>query len=308
MKPTSPWPARKASAVAEEQHNKLVSALIRLPFYLFALTMAIPYYWMVIGAFKDVPEVMQNPPSFVVLKPTLHNFYNPTYPPQNQLLGLFQQFTEVPLRFGTFFLNSVWITATVTVVSLAICSMAAYVLAKHHFPGRDAVFLVILASMMVPWQVGFIPNFLTMKTFGWINTFQALIIPALPKAFAVFFLRQNMMSVPDELIDAGRIDGASELRIWWKIALPLTGPALSAVAIFMILGEWNNFVWPLVVAQDSFHQTLPVALSRLNMVMGYPATRGVTMAAALLTSLPAVIVFLRFQRQFIESVALTGIK
>lgn len=187
-------------------------------------------------------------------------------------------------------------------------SAAAYVLAKLKIPGRNVIFLIILASMMVPWQVTIIPNFLTMRDFGWINSYEALIIPALAKAFAVFFLRQYMLSLPDELLDAARIDGAGEVRIWWSIILPLVRPALTAMAIFVVLGEWNNFLWPLIMVQDDAYATLPLILARMSNTLLSPATTGVVMVASLLTSLPTVIFFLIFQRQFVEGIALTGVK
>jgi multiple sugar transport system permease protein len=161
---------------------------------------------------------------------------------------------------------------------------------------------------MVPWQVGFIPNFITVFKLGWLNTYTAFIIPAIPNAFSVFFLRQYMQTLPDELLDAARIDGANEWRIWLQIILPQVGPALAALTIYSVLNEWNNFVWPLIVAQTPNMQTLPVALSTLNSVASGPRNMGVFMVASLLTSIPAVTIFLAFQRQFIQSIARSGIK
>ncbi|MEM8531736.1 MAG: carbohydrate ABC transporter permease [Chloroflexota bacterium] len=291
------------------KQSHLSSTLLSLPVYLLALTMLIPYYWMVSGAFKPVPELVRNPPTFIVESPTFNNFYDPVGNTQpGHVEGLFQRFTDAPLRFGTFFLNSVVISSAITILSLLIASATAFVLAKYRLPGGNVLFIIILASMMVPWQVMFIPNFLTIRDLGWINTYWALIIPALPKAFVVFFLRQYMLSIPDELIDAGRIDGANDIRIWWQLVLPLVGPALAAMAIFVVINEWNNFVWPLIVVQDTAHATLPLALARLNSTLTGPQTMGVIMAGAFLASLPTLIVFLMFQRQFIEGVALTGVK
>ena len=281
----------------------------RLPLYLLAVTMVLPYYWMLIGAFKSVPELKRNPPSFIVENPSFNNFFDPAgNKPPDHTLGLFQRLTDAPWGFGTFYFNSIMITVTVTVFSLLIASAAAYVLAKLQIPGRNVLFIIVIASMMVPWQVLFIPNFLTVKNLGWINTFQALIIPALPKAFAVFFLRQFMLSLPDEMLEAARIDGASEFRIWWQIVLPLVRPALTAITIFTVLGEWNNFVWPLVVIQDSEHATIPLALSRLNQSFFGSSTLGVLMAGSLLASIPTVIMFLTFQKQFVEGIALSSVK
>ena len=291
------------------KQSHLSSTLLSLPVYVLALTMLIPYYWMVSGAFKPVPELVQNPPTFIVESPTFNNFYDPVGNTQpGHVEGLFQRFTDAPLRFGTFFLNSVVISSAITILSLLIASATAFVLAKYRLPGGNILFIIILASMMVPWQVMFIPNFLTIRDLGWINTYWALIIPALPKAFVVFFLRQYMLSIPDELIDAGRIDGANDIRIWWQLVLPLVGPALAAMAIFVVINEWNNFVWPLIVVQDTAHATLPLALARLNSTLTGPQTMGVIMAGAFLASLPTLLVFLIFQRQFIEGVALTGVK
>ena len=282
------------------------------PFFILAFTMIVPYYWMFIGAFKPVPELVKNPPTFWVENPTFNNFFDPVADevptPDGHVKGLFQRFEKVPGRFARFFGNSVFISTSITVLSLLLGSLAAYVLAKHKFPGRNVIFLIILGSMMVPWQVTIIPNFLTMKTFGWLNSYSGYIVPALQKAFVVFFLRQYIMTIPDDLLDAARIDGAGELRIWWRIILPLIGPALTAMAIFVILSEWNNFLWPLIIVQDDTMATLPIALARLNSSMGGPLTRGVMMAASLLTSLPTLIIFLIFQKQFVQGIALTGIK
>lgn len=294
-----------------ERRRPWVSALIAVPFILFAISTFIPYYWMVTGAFKGVPELIRNPPTFFVESPTLNNFYDPLAGQPNHVDGLFQRFVDVPGRFGRIFLNSVALTVSITAVSILLASLTAYVLAKHRFPGRNFIFLLILGSMMVPWQVNIIPNFVNMRTLGWLDpdrTFLALFVPALPKAFAVFFLRQYMLSIPDDLMDAARVDGAGEWRIWWQMIMPLTLPAVTAVAILGLLGEWNNFVWPLLIIQEQSQLTLPVALARLNSQFTSPSVRGVLMAAALLISLPAVAMFLAFQRQFVESVARVGVK
>lgn len=287
----------------------LLGSLIKVPFLLLALTMIVPYYWMVIGAFKPVPELIRNPPTFFIEQPTLNNFYDPLgNTPPNHVAGLFQRLQDARWGFGSYFFNSVFITISVTVLALLIASATAYVLAKQRIPGRHLLFIIIISSMMVPWQVTLIPNFLTVRNLDWLNTYWALIIPALPKAFAVFFLRQYLLSMPNELLDAARIDGAGEVRIWWSIVLPLIRPALTAMAIFILLAEWNNFLWPLIVVQDGNHATLPLALARLNSNLLGPQTMGVMMVAALLASLPTVVFFLIFQRQFVEGITFSGTK
>jgi ABC-type glycerol-3-phosphate transport system permease component len=290
-----------------------LSGFRRLPLYipivLMAIVMLIPYYWMVTGAFKTVPELLRTPPTFLLENPTTNNFYDPLgNTPPDHTEGLFQRFTDMPGGFGRAYANSVFVSTTVTISVLLLASLTSYVLAKHQFPGRNFFFLLFIASMMVPWQVQLIPSYLLMRNLGWINTFAALIIPALPKAFVVFFLRQYMLSLPDELLDAARIDGANELRIWWQVVLPLCRPALIAMGIFMFLGEWNNFVWPLIIMQAAENRTLPLALSLLNSTISGAATMGVIMAAALLVSFPTLMLFIIFQKQFVQGIALTGLK
>jgi len=162
--------------------------------------------------------------------------------------------------------------------------------------------------MMIPWQVTLISGYLVVKQLGWLNTYTALIIPALPRAFALFFLRQYMLSLPDDLLDAARVDGASEFRIWGQIVLPLIGPALVAMGIFIFLAEWNNLVWPLVILQSDELRTLPLVLSTMVNAFSGAAQVGLQMAAALVVSLPTLILFILFQRQFVRGIALTGMK
>jgi ABC-type glycerol-3-phosphate transport system permease component len=287
--------------------------LSRVPLYIFGLTMLVPFYWMVTAAFKPVPELTKNPPSFVPTDPTLDAFYEPVYDPNQRgeqiVSGLFQRFTDVPGGFGRFMLNSFVIATSITVLSLLLASLAAYALTKMDLPGKRFIFVVIVASMMVPWQVSLIPNYLIVRNLGWLNSYEGYIIPALAKAFVVFFLVQYMRSIPDDLVHAARVDGAGEWRIWWRVVMPLMRPALAAMAIFVVLSEWNNFLWPLIIVQSDDMANLPVALSRLNASNAFnPQHMAVIMAASLLTSLPTVIVFLFFQKHFTRGIALSGIK
>lgn len=276
---------------------------------LLALGMIIPYFWMVLGAFKPVPELNRLPPRLYIENPTLNNFYDPLGDtPPDHIAGLFQRYTNTPGGFLRFYANSVFLSSVITAVSLVIASLAAFVLSKHRFPGRNFLFILFVASMMIPWQVTIITNFIQVKNFGWLDTYWAMIIPAIPKAFALFFLRQYMLSLPDELLDAARVDGAGEMRVWWQIVMPLIGPALVAMGIFVFLGEWNNLVWPLIVLQTEANQTLPVILSTMADISRGPSYMGVAMAAALLVSLPTLTLFIAFQRQFVQGIALTGMK
>ena len=292
--------------------SKVAAKLPYLPLILAAIVMLAPYYWMVIGAFKSFPELEAPIPTFYVAHPTLDSFYNPNWIPGSnatqEIQGLFQSYPQVQGGFLRFYANSLFIAVANTILGLVIASLAAYVLAKHQFPGRNFLFLVILASLMVPWQVALIPSFIIVRDLGWIDNYLALIIPAIPKAYTLFFLRQYMLSIPDELIDAARVDGAHEFRIWWQIMLPLIVPALIAMGLFLFLGEWNNLVWPLIVIQTGEMKTLPVVMSTMVSQMSTPINLGLVMAASLLVSLPTLILFLIFQKQFVRGIALTGIK
>lgn len=368
-------PTRTGGLLSRLRHIKLGDVIVYIPVMALAVVTFLPYYWMVIGSLKPVPELRQNPPTFFVEKPSLNNFYDVQRitPPDHQL-GIFQRFPETPCTFcqklaaglrdpigihdvdvkftkilglrirphfqghiglgvrvrlleeaGGFFrfyVNSIGISTTITVLVLIIGSLAAFVLAKHQFPGRRLFFIFFIASMMVPWQVMLIPGFLLMRDIGkcsefvsgcaaansWIDSYWALIIPALPKAFVVFFMVQFMKSIPDELLDAARIDGANEFKIWWRIVIPLIRPALVAMSIFVFLGEWNNFVWPLIIIQSAEKRTLPLALSTIATGLNGATNVGVVMASALLVSLPTLLMFIIFQKQFVRGIAFTGLK
>jgi ABC-type glycerol-3-phosphate transport system permease component len=262
---------------------------------------------MLTGAFKTVQELTSFPPNLLPKEWTLRNFYDADYLEPLHTRGLFQYFDKAPLRFGTSMLNSIFIAVTNTIISLLFASMIAYVLAKRHVPGGNAIFLFILASYMIPWPVTLIPNFLTISALKWVNTYWGLLVPSWVSAFSVFFLRQYMLSIPDDLIDSARIDGASEFRTWLQVIMPLTTPALTALAIFSVLGNWNNFVWPLIIVQDQAHGTVPLAMRDLSGVMSQ-TTVGAIMVGAMLASLFPMALFLSFQRQFVDNIAMGAVK
>src|SRR3989338_9121877 len=221
----------------------VVSVLI-----LWALAMILPYYWMVLSSIKPPEELYTYPTRFVGLHPTLK--------PYQEL------FTLLPMARSL--LNSLGVAAAVTLSNMLFCSMAGYAFAKLRFPGRDTMFLMLISSMMIPWQVFLIPGFVIMKHLGWLNTFWALIVPNLAMPFEIFLCRQYIMSIPDGLLEAARIDGYNELGIYWRVILPLMTPALATLAIFTFLSQWNDFVWPLVVIHSSQMRTVPLIISVLN--------------------------------------------
>lgn len=285
----------------------------RLPIYLLTFVMIAPYYWMITSSFKSVKELQVVPPTLWPKKWITGNYYDPNFDPvnykQDVMQGLFQRYPDLKFGFFRFIINSFVVNISITILTLFIGSLAAYVVSKHRFKGKRAVYLVIIGSMMIPWQVGLIPGFLLMDTFGWLNTFWAYIVPALPKAFIVFFLTQYLTSIPDELVEAARIDGAGEFTIYFRIILPLLKPALIAMMIFTAIGEWNNFLWPLIITTSQDMATLPVALANLkNAGAGNIGTQGVIMAASLITSIPTIALYFATQKHFIRGIALSGLK
>lgn len=278
--------------------------LLRAPLWLLLASVLVPYYWMAIGAFKTVPELVQQPPTFRVQKPTLQNFFDPGWVDGNtdpdHWAGIFQRTSE-GFGFGHYYLNSLAITGFVTLVSLLAASFVAFVLCKRPFPGSRALFALLLASMMVPWEVTIVPNFVTVAQLGWINTYPALLVPGLAKAFVVFYFRQMILSISDDLVDAATMDGAGTVRTWWSVVLPLLRPGLAAIGIPVAITEWNSFLWPLLVINDAQHMTLPLQLGKMAGNLTYdPQSGAVLMAGSLIVSLPAIAAFLFFQRQFVD--------
>ncbi len=295
------------------KYDRFFLILPYIPLFIGALLMIGPYYWMVISAFKNIEELQAVPPKFYIEHPTLDNFYNPDWVEGTvgvqQIQGLFQRYRDTTGGFLRYYGNSVLVAVSNTFLGLLVASIAAYVFAKHKFLGRDALFLLVISSMMIPWQVTLIPSYLIIRDLGWIDTLTALIIPAISRPFELFFLRQYIKSsIPDDLIEAARVDGASEFRIWAQIVMPLIVPALVAMGIFLFIGEWNNLVWPLIVLQSQDMRTLPIVMSTMVDPFSPPFDQGIVMAAALIVSLPTLILFLLFQKQFVQGISLTGIK
>jgi alpha-1,4-digalacturonate transport system permease protein len=203
-------------------------------------------------------------------------------------------------------MNSVFVTSVATVLTLLINSMAAYAFAKYNFRGRDGLFVMTLAMIMIPLQVILIPIYLVVSSLGLVNTYWGMIIPAAATPTGVFIIRQYMLTIPDELIEAARIDGAGEFRIFARIVLPLCRPALAVVAIFSILWRWNDFLWPLLIAQKEELYTLPVALALLNGQLVVPYN--IVLAMSVMSIIPVLFMFVFMQRQIVQGIAQTGIK
>jgi len=250
-----------------------------------------PFLWMVLGSVKPAADFLQSTPTFLPSQATTDNYTR-----------LFEQ-----LDFPRYFFNSAVIALAVTVGTLIFCPMLGYALAKLRWHGKGLIMALVLATLMVPAGVTLIPNFILMSNLGLVNTYPGLILPFLAGPFGVFLMRQFMMGLPDELIDAARVDGAGEWRIFTRVIMPLCKPALATLGILTFLTSWNNFLWPLVVAQTEDTYTLPVALALFS--KGQNATNyGLLLAGATVVVMPILLVFLAFQRRFIEGIATTGIK
>ena len=255
------------------------------------VTVVAPFVWMVLGSFKTEGELRQAPPTWWPQTATLDNYT--------------QLFSR--LDFGGYFTNSVVVATVVTIGNLLFCSALGYALAMLDFRGKKALFAVVMTTLMIPGVVTFVPLFVLVANAGLVDTLPGLFLPFLVSPFGVFLMRQFISGLPKELIDAGRVDGAGELKIFARIILPLCGPALATLGILTFLGSWNNFLWPLVVAQTEKTYTLPVALALYS--TGQNSTQyGLLLAGATVVVLPVLIVFMVFQRRFIEGIATTGIK
>lgn len=253
-----------------------------------SLVMLVPFLWMVSTSLKAPGQVFTDPPQWIP-RPTVW---------QNYLEAV----SIMP--FGRFFLNSLIQSSGVTVLQLLTSSLAAFAFARLRFRGRDTLFLLYLATLMIPFPVTLIPNFLVIRFLGWVDTFRALILPPSFSPFSTFLLRQFFLTIPLDLDDAARIDGASSLDLWWRIALPLSKPALATLAIFTFMGQWNDFLWPLVVTQSLEMRTLPVGLSSFQ--SRYAIQWHLLMAGSTIALLPVLALFVVGQRYFIQGITLTG--
>lgn len=270
--------------------NAAIKSVIYAFLFLGAVSIMVPYVWMLVTSIKPVAEVQSYPPTFIVKHPTLS--------PYQDLFRL------IPMLKYTW--NSIYVSATVTIANVFLCSLAGYAFAKHRFWGRDKIFFILLGSLMIPWQVNMISGFILMRKLGWLNSYNSLIIPAMAGVFGVFLCRQFIMSIPDDLVDAAKIDGCGEFTIYRLVILPLIKPVLATLAIFTFLQQWNNFIWPLIVINSSEMRTLPLALSVLN---GQFGTRfGMVMAGAVVATAPMLIAFMLFQKYFMKGVTMAELK
>ncbi|MBO4253287.1 carbohydrate ABC transporter permease [Streptomyces griseorubiginosus] len=250
-----------------------------------------PFAWMFLGSVRPTGEIVAHPSSWLPAAPTLTNF--------EQLLS--------KQNFGLYFLNSALVAVACVLGNLLFCSMAGYAFAKLEFAGKSLLFGLVLTMLIIPGVTTFVPLFVLVSNMGLSNSYLGLILPFLVTPLGVFLMRQFIRDVPDSLVEAARLDGAGETRTFLRVILPLCRPALATLAILTFLAQWNNFLWPLVIAQTEDHYTLPVALALFS--VGANGTNyGLLLAGAVTVVTPIILLFLALQRYFIQGIASTGIK
>ncbi len=263
---------------------------VHLILLLGAVSMLLPFIWMLATSFKPPEEVITWPPTFIPKHPTIENYI--------------EAFQAAP--FHRFFLNSLIVSSISTISILLTSSLSGFIFAKYRFRGKNLIFLLILATSMVPFQSYMIPFYLMVNRLGWINTYQGLALPLLVMSFGIFFMRQNIITIPDELLEAARIDGCSDLKIYYSIILPLSKPALAALAIFSFKNAWADFIWPLLVANDINLYTMELGLGMFQ--HRFTVDYGSITAGSVISILPIITVYAIFRRHIIEGITLSGLK
>ncbi|MCB0731737.1 MAG: carbohydrate ABC transporter permease [Ignavibacteriae bacterium] len=270
--------------------KKIKIVLRHLIIYSIALLSLGPFIWMILTSLKDMSEIFIYPPKFIPEK-----FYFENY---------IKAFQAAP--FGGYYINSLIVAFSVTLGQLITCSMAAFSFARLKFKGRDTLFYLFLATMMIPYNVTMIPSFLVLHWLGWVDTYYALIVPGLASAFGTFLLRQFFVGIPKELEEAAYLDGATKLQVLLRIIVPLAKPALATLAIFTFMGTFNDFIWALIVINSDSMNTVQLGLAIFR--DRYLTQWDLLMAGSVTASLPILIVFFFAQKYFIRGITLSGMK
>src|SRR3954452_9246598 len=291
---------------------RLLTYLVLAP---VAILFVAPFAWLISASFQPLSEIFHNPPTWLPSDPTTAGYKG--FLDVGHLTNAQKGQGHGDWRW---FANSAFVAITITVLQTFFNALCAYCFAKRRFPGRNVIFVFFLATMMVPGQVTLIPNYLIIKHIpffggndwmgggghGWLDSYWGLIMPGAGSAFGIFLLRQYMLSIPDSLLEAARIDGASEFRIFWRVVLPLCAPALAATAIFTFQGAWEDFFWPLIILSSPDKLTAPVGLALF--VVQNRTSWNLLFAGSVIATIPMILVFIVFQRHFVRGIAVTGIK
>lgn len=255
-----------------------------------SILMIVPFYWSVCTSLKLEQFVFLSPPQWWPNPVTIQNYIS----------------VLTKINFARYFGNSVFVALVTTLGHVFFDTLAAYAFAKLVFPGRDKLFFILLLGLMVPFQVNLIPLYRIVASLGWTNTYLALIVPNLTSVFGIFMMRQFMLTIPNDLLDAARIDGCGEFGVFRRVALPLAVPGIATLVIMTFMGTWNDFLWPRIVTSSERFYTLPVGLAQLQ--LKNTSNEAQIMAGTVLTALPIILVFLMMQRQFIEGMTAGALK
>lgn len=271
--------------------KSIISALLIHAFLLIGVLFVIfPFLWMIFSSFKSLPD-----------------FYNFTFLPDKWNLSAYR-FIFAETDYIRWYLNSIFVAIVVTISCLLFNSLIGYTLAKHRFKGNQLIFIIILSTLMIPSEMLVIPWYLLGAKAGVIDSYIGIMFPGLIQAFGIFLMRQFMKGIPDDTLDAARIDGMNEFRIWWSVVMPQVKPALSALGIITFLGNWNAYLWPVIAITTEKMRTLPVGMAIFASSDSGGIKWNVIMAMSTMAVVPMIIVFLIFQRKIVEGIALTGVK
>ena len=288
-------------------HERLSVKIVVYAFLIVgSLIFMAPFAWMVVASFKHIEDIFTYPPTWIPHNPTINN-YRDFLKSQN---------------VARWFFNSGFVTLCIIAVQTVFSAMAAYCFAKRTFPFRDAFFLIGLGTMAIPAAVLLVPNYLVLKHVpffggndfvgngghGWLDSYWGLIVPNCINMFSIFMMRQYMRSIPDELIDAAKVDGAGHFRIFTKVIVPLCKPVLAVTAIFAFNFYWNNFQWPLIIISSPDHYTVPLGLAQFVATAQHRTSWDLVMAGSVLATLPVLLAFLLFQRYIVRGIAISGLK
>jgi multiple sugar transport system permease protein len=281
-----------ARSQARPHEHRSGSVALYLVLIVVAAVTVLPFVWVLSGSLRTTEDIQADPGAWLPGEATLDNF-----------VRLFSQ-----AGFGTYLVNSIVVAAMVVVANVVGAAAAGYALAKLDFAGKRLAFGAVLAALMVPFSATFVPQFVVTVGLGLVDTLQGIALPSLVLPVSVFIVRQFASGIPDDLLEAARLDGAGEVRIFLRIFLPLAGPALATVTIMSFLASWNNFIWPLIVAQNAGSYTLPVGLAATSQAAQNVTDYGLVLAGAVVVMLPVLILFVLLQRYFVQGIAGTGLK
>jgi cellobiose transport system permease protein len=272
-------------------HSIYKKGLLHICLLLGVIVSMFPFYWLLVMSTRVSSDIYRFPPKLMVGAELWTNINN----------------VLVNIDFYQSFLNTLFVASVSTVLVLFFCALAGFSFAKFDFPGKKALFILLLVTMMIPGQLSLVPSFIIMQNLGWVGTFKALIIPGMANAFGIFWIRQYAEgAIHDDLLNAGRIDGCSNFRLFWNVALPVLRPALAFLGAFTFIGAWNDYLWPLIILNDAKKFTLQIALSQLNGI--YYSDYSMVMAGTLMATLPLIVLFLMVSRQFVSDIAAGAIK